>query len=96
MKKRDKKFLNDSTSEFGSVAWSVSTEDGYDMYVLEGSLQIQDCGSRISLDFDCEKPKHIQKRIDKLDSLIHSLQEMKVALEEGQSEVLGRKPKFYY
>lgn len=96
MKKRDKQFLNDCTSEFGSVAWSVKTE-GYwceNGAAMESSLHISDCSSQITLDFDCEKKVHIKKRLDKLDSLISSLQKMRLAIVEAENEV--NKPKYLY
>lgn len=96
MKKRDKRFLNESLDEYGYVAWSLRTKGDitYGNSVVEANLDIADCSKSIGLDFDCEKPRHIQKRIDKLDELLKSLQEFREALEEAKHETY--RTKYYY
>lgn len=97
MKKRDKRFLNDNHEEFGSVSWRVTTEgDGglFNRSVL-AELRIADCYKVVSLDFDCDKASHIDKRLSKLDSLIDSLQDMREALVEAKEDVVSSR-RFYY
>lgn len=96
MKKRDKQFLNESLEEFGMVGWSVRTKDdiewGCDL--LSAELIIKDCSNTITLDFDCEKQPHVQKRIDKLETLINSLTDFRDALVEAKQDITNKK--FYY
>lgn len=97
MIKRGKKFLNNSHEEHGSVSWHVTTGKDMDFYqsTCGGELRIADCYKVITLDFDCEKVSHVDKRIAKLDVLIQELQEMRAAL-EGVKEEAKLKTKFYY
>ena len=92
MKKRDKRFLNDSHEEFGYICWSVSTEVTYGG-IVSAELSIADCSKTICLEFDCHEQKHIQKRIQKLDNMMESLHNMREALVEVQNSL---KPKGLY
>lgn len=97
MKKRDKRFLNESTEEFGSISWSVVSGDPVNRWdsLVESDLRISNCSKNIHLDFNCEKLSHIDKRLVKLDNLIDSLTLFKEALLEAKKEVKS-KNKFYY
>ena len=92
MKARGKKFLSDSYDQNGRITWSVHT--GGRFYLVEASITISDCSRDITLDFDCEKVRHIDKRINKLERLIIELEDVKLALVEAKNEF--SKKKFYY
>lgn len=79
-RKNSKRFLSDTPCEYGSVCWEVSAdpEDRYDL--IDSNLRIADCGKSIDLGFSTRKEEHLDKRIQKLDTLIESLQEMREAL----------------
>lgn len=96
MKKRDKRFLNESLEEFGMVGWHVKTKEdrSWNGEIVDSELVIKDCNDTIALNFSCDKPHHIQKRIDKLDTLLESLNGLRETLVKAQEETSTRK--FYY
>lgn len=78
--KSSKKFLSGTPHEYGSVAWVVSCEPKDDYHLICADLRITDCSNDISLDFCTREAEHLEKRIEKLDSLIESLQKFRKAL----------------
>lgn len=90
MKACDKRFLTNNPEEFGSVGWGVKTNPE-DYYKIQAELRITDCYEKVTLDFNCEKEKHIDKRIQKLDNLIESLNLMRDSLVEAKSETFTNK-----
>lgn len=92
MFERSKTFLSDSHEEFGRVSWYVDDNPSWGDY-LDAQLNIWDCDKGICLDFTCEKKKHVDKRIEKLDTLITELQKMKSSLEKAKTK---QDKKFYY
>ena len=96
MLKRNKTFLSQSHQETGNIAWYVSTDRGDQDFFSElvsSDLKISDCSGSISLDFSCEKPSHIDKRIDKIDTIIQELQSMKEGFLEAKKSL---QRKYYY
>ena len=96
MKARGKRFFNDSFYENGHVKWQVISGNDriYKGEVVSAELIVADCGSSISLDFDCEEKQHIPKRIAKLDIFISELQNMREALVNANNETKIKK--FFY
>lgn len=95
MIKRNKTFLSQGHLETGNIAWYVSTEGEYTFLseLVNSELKISDCSSSVTLDFSCEKPSHIDKRISKIDILIKELESMKEGFVDAKKS-LGRK--YYY
>lgn len=96
-KARNKVFLNDNHEEFGYVAWFVKPykniitgEEGD----YTSQLLISDCTHSIGLDFDFENKHQLNKRIEKLDTLITELQSMRKVLESCKDKFKPKK--FYY
>ena len=86
MKARDKRFLNNSFDE-GAVSWTLKSgkDKPYGEFVT-AYLLISDCSKSVELDFCCENYKHVGKRIDKLDNLIDSLNDLREALVQAKKE----------
>lgn len=82
---RDKRFLNDSHYEFGTVAWNVSThQQTSSEFSISADLRITDCSDVINLEFSSrEDPESSEKRMDKLDTLIESLQSFRATLQKA-------------
>ncbi len=82
---RDKRFLNDSHYEFGTVSWNVSTYQYSERdYTVNADLRMSDCGDVINLEFGSSAdPKSSEKRMDKLDTLIESLQKFRSVLQQA-------------
>ena len=81
-KAKGKTFLNDHPEEFGSIAWKVKVGGGiFDTAkVIHSELRVADCYKSIDLDFYCKSQKDLTKRIDKLNTMILELLEMKQCL----------------
>lgn len=82
---RDKCFLNDSHYEFGTVAWSVSTYQYSERdFTVNADLRMSDCGDVINLEFGSSAERESsEKRMDKLDTLIESLQKFRAVLQQA-------------
>lgn len=93
MKAQGKRFLTARGDEGGSVRWYVKTpEDEY--YLVESELYLSDCGKTITLEFSCEKYKHLDKRIAKVNALIQEATAFRNALVKVQQAT--RPKKLYY
>lgn len=81
----EKKFLSDSPDESGSLFVSIDTplvKDIGTWAINNGgsigcSLQLRDCHKQIVLDFCADGQKQFEQRLDKMDGMIHSLQQMR-------------------
>jgi hypothetical protein len=86
---RDKRFLNESHAEFGSISWYVKQGGGHYLSShavsisspsnIASDLRLTDCGHNIVLEFSAYKYKHVVSRLAKLDALIDSLVEFRAA-----------------
>ena len=92
MKAKDKRFLNDSHEEFASVSWYVTNEDKVFYNFMESEVRIADCHNVITLDFNCADIVAAKKRLQKLDNLIESLSEMRVAMSDIIKDTSKSKP----
>ena len=96
MIKRNKTVLSESHLETGNIAWYVSTNGSDYSFLSElinSELKIYDCSGSVTLDFSCEKPSHIDKRIEKIDVLIKELESMKEAFVDAKKSL---ERKYYY
>lgn len=85
-RKVEKKFLTNSANEFGTICYEVSATRFKDdqPYEMEASLRLQDCYETINLDFFIGKKKHrFDSRIQKLQTMIDTLEEMKDVMVSG-------------
>lgn len=92
----EKRFLCDDADEFGSVCYNVSIyrfchpdDEDKPPYDMESSLRIQDCYRSITLDFCTDEYRDItvHNRIDKLDTLISTLQQMRADIVEANRRI---------
>lgn len=92
MKAQGKRFLTGRGDEGGSVRWYASTNNTSPLsyYLLEAELYLTDCSKSITLEFSCDKHKHLAKRIAKLDVLLAELGAFKAVLIQAQD---ATKPK---
>ncbi|CAM0109119.1 hypothetical protein VPH70E343_0092 [Vibrio phage 70E34-3] len=92
---RDKCFLNDSHYEFGTVSWHVSTRQYSERDItVDADLRMTDCGDVINLEFGSSSERESsEKRMDKLDTLIESLQKFRSVLQKAHDfQVEHNKP----
>lgn len=89
-RKIEKKFLTDDANEFGTICYEVSAsryKDGAP-YEMNATLRLQDCYETINFDFYIGKKKtKFEERINKLQNLIDTLEEMKSVMESGYEMV---------
>ena len=83
---KNKTFITDNTTEFGSVSWHVS--DGWGQgqekkHRKNSELRLTDCYKVITLDFDYDGWDNFQERIKKVECLIEELQKYKQALRDS-------------
>lgn len=80
-KDNSKAFLNLHPEEFGSICWDASSRSYKNSTAkFYGSVRIADCSKSVILDFDCygkTTQKTVDKRIEKLDTLISELQKFR-------------------
>lgn len=75
-----------SSQEFGSVCWNVGIEKWVDKdnkkasYYTDHSLRLSDCNRSISLDLTADCVEDYDIRIQKVDELMSSLENLKQAL----------------
>lgn len=81
MLRRNKRFLNESHHEGGSIHWHIITTKT-DYAFAEGSIIIRDCDKSVEIDMYCSKRKHVADRISKVEALIEELEKVKLALIE--------------
>lgn len=95
MIKRNKTFLSQGHLETGNISWYVSTDGEFSFVseVISSELKISDCSGSVTLDFSCEKPSHIDKRIEKIDILIKELESMKEGFVDAKKSL---ERKYYY
>lgn len=80
-----KDFLSPSAGESGSIICEITTQrlkDIRDYHVrdggyISGSIRMADCGNHIILDFDASGQRSFEKRVEKLDKLLHDIQAMR-------------------
>lgn len=91
--KKGKEFLSEDSHEFGAVCYYVTVDDktkdkddpisflGFSD--IESELRIQDCNKSVTLEFSCDVSK-VQSRINKINTLINELSNMRDALIEAE------------
>lgn len=80
-----KDFLSMSPDESGSIVCSISTIRVKDMSpytaakggTISGSMSISDCSETICLDFYAEGQRSYEKRVEKFDTLLAKIQNMR-------------------
>lgn len=82
-KECSKEFLNQHPHQHGSVSWYVEVDEG--SRELEANLRITDCYKIINLEFFTGSSKGLDKRIEKLDTMIESLHRFRDALCSGDN-----------
>lgn len=96
-KKSEKIFLDETSDfasdEFGSLGWKVSvleknspddasTQETF--YTIDATLRITDCSRSIYLFFYADKEEDLNGRIEKIDTIITSLQRFKDSIAESK------------
>ena len=85
----DKRFLASSPEETGYICWSVelsTKQEASPLYQrVECELQLADCYKKVHIDFNCYSTKDLDKRIQKLDTLLASLGKLRESLVEAKS-----------
>lgn len=79
-----KKFLAEDImglDEFGNICWSIESKLTHTPWV-SGNLRIGDCGKAINLDFYINSSERYLQRMKKLQTLISSLREFQLELEQ--------------
>lgn len=81
-----KEFLSPAAWETGSIVCQIETplvkditqyqiEQGYTS--MHSSIKLSDCSKSITLDFDCHDQSSFEKRIEKLDTMLKEVQDMR-------------------
>ena len=88
-KAKGKTFLSDHPEEFGSISWKIKVEGGIFSTgkVIHAELRMADCYKSIDLDFYCKNQKQLTKRLDKLNTMILELLEMKQCLMKSGEQI---------
>lgn len=84
----DKRFLSPLPSEGGSVTWDVQGHQSRrtGMTNISADINITDCYKKISLEFYSSTPHRFKQRLDKIGSLIDSLEMFQDSLKQARLE----------
>lgn len=84
----DKRFLSSMSGEGGSSVWDVQAHQSRRRGTtnISADVRMTDCYKSITLEFYSSTPKMFHQRIDKLDSLIESLEMFKDSLKQARLE----------
>lgn len=86
----DKRFLTHRSDEGGSIGWSIEKHEWDTGY--SSGITITDCYNKVNLDFTFHNNQQLDKRLDKLNNLIDSLELFRDKLESCRE----KPKKFYY
>jgi len=83
----DRKWLNPKNSyDSGAIQYSVSSDFGY----VEATLDIWDCSKKIGLTFSFENEDSAKLRLEKINILLSSLEDMKKAMGEAYPDIFDK------
>jgi hypothetical protein len=91
---KNKKFINRKFLNKDEGLAAIQTYVCVDSDSISGSVDISDCNRKVSLDFYTydTKPKSVQDKLKKLDTLINALELFKINYVLGVQEIEKRRP----